>query len=48
VIFGAFGIALPKFSSVIHFATSFVDSSACAEVSKRLSELRTPFPASIR
>jgi hypothetical protein len=29
-IFGALRIALSKFSSVIHFDTSFVDSSACA------------------
>ena len=31
VIFGALGIAVLKFSSVIHFETSFVDSSACSE-----------------
>ena len=39
VIFGALGIAVSKFSSVIHFATTFVDSSACSDVSKRPSEL---------
>ena len=48
VIFGAFGIAVLKFSSVIHFATTLVDSSACSGVSKRPSELSTPLPASIR
>jgi hypothetical protein len=48
VIFGAFGIAALKFSSLIHFATTFVDSSACSDVSKRPNELRTPLPASIR
>jgi len=45
VIFGALGIAVARFSSVIHFETSFVDSSACSGVSKRPSELRTPLPA---
>jgi len=48
VIFGALGIAVLKFSSVIHLETTFVDSPACSEVSKRPSELRTPLPASIR
>ena len=48
MIFGAFGIALPKFSSLIQFVTSLVDSSACEEVSKRLIELRMPLSASMR
>src|SRR4029077_16961280 len=48
VILGAFGIAVPRFSSVIHFATNLLDSSACSEVSKRPTELMTPLPASIR
>ena len=48
VIFGAFGIAEAKFSSVIHFSTSFVDASACSDVSKRPSELRMPLSASMR
>ena len=42
MIFGAFGIALVKLSSVIQFVTNFVDPSACSGVSKRLSELTTP------
>ena len=48
VIFGALGSAVVKFSSVIHFETSFVDSPACSDVSKRPSELRTPLSASMR
>jgi hypothetical protein len=48
VILGAFGIALSKFSSLIHFATTLVDPSACSEVSKRLSEVWTPLSGSIR
>ena len=47
VIFGAFGITVLKFSSVIHFETTFVDSPACSDVWKRPSELRTPLSASI-
>jgi hypothetical protein len=48
VIFGGFGITELKFSSLIHFVTSALDSSACSEVSKRPNELTTPLPASIR
>ena len=42
------GNAVLKFSSVIHFATTLVDSSACSGVSNKPSELSTPLPPSIR
>src|SRR5439155_2038700 len=48
VIFGAFGSALSSFSSLTQLDARRVDSSACAEVSKRLTEVMTPLPASIR
>jgi len=41
-------MSLSSFSSRIHVATIFVDSLACSGVSKRLSELKMPLPASIR
>src|SRR5205823_5656318 len=48
VIFGAFGSALSSFSSRTQMDARRVDSSACADVSKRLTEVITPLPASIR
>src|SRR6266536_5412325 len=48
VIFGAFGSALSSFSSRTQLDARRVDSSACADVSKRLTEVITPLPASIR
>jgi hypothetical protein len=48
VIFGAFGTAVSSFSSRSQLATTRLDSSACAEVSKKLMELMTPSPASMR
>src|SRR5213595_4221374 len=47
VIFGAFGSALSSFSSRTQVDARRVDSSACADVSKRLTEVMTPLPASI-
>ena len=41
-------VLLAAYISVIHFATTFVEASACSEVSKRPSELRMPLPASMR
>src|SRR5438876_1499096 len=48
VIFGAFGSAPSSFSSRTQLDARRVDSSACADVSKRLTEVMTPSPASIR
>src|SRR5438045_6239347 len=48
VIFGAFGSALSSFSSRTQPDARRVDSSACADVSKRLTEVITSLPASIR
>src|SRR5947207_2650617 len=48
VIFGAFGSALSSFSSRTQLDARRVDSSACADVSKRLTEVMTPLPASIK
>jgi hypothetical protein len=48
VIFGGFGTAVSSFSSRSQLATTRVDSSACADVSKKLTELMTPSPASMR
>jgi hypothetical protein len=48
VIFGGLGISVLKISSLIHFVTRVLDSSACSAVSKRPNELRTPLSASIR
>jgi hypothetical protein len=48
VTLGALGITVLNCSSVIHCDTSFPDSSACSEVSKRPSELRTPSLSSSR
>jgi hypothetical protein len=48
VILGSLGIIVSSFSSRIHVATNFVDSFPCSGVSKRVSELKMPLPASIR
>jgi hypothetical protein len=48
LIFGAFGTRVSSFSSRSQLATTRLDSSACAEVSKKLTELMTPSPASMR
>jgi hypothetical protein len=47
-IFGSFGTRVSSFSSRSQSATTRLDSSACAEVSKKLTELMTPSPASMR
>jgi hypothetical protein len=44
VIFGAFGSALSSFSSRTQLDATRVDSSACADVSKRLIEVMTSLP----
>jgi hypothetical protein len=48
LIFGAFGTRVSSFSSRSQLATTRLDSSACADVSKKLTELMTPSPASMR
>jgi hypothetical protein len=48
VTFGAFGTRVSSFSSRSQLATTRLDSSACAGVSKKLTELMTPSPVSIR
>jgi hypothetical protein len=48
VIFGGLGTRVSSFSSRSQLATTRVDSSACADVSKKLTELMTPSPASMR
>jgi hypothetical protein len=48
VILGSFGIIVLRFSSRIQVVTIFVESVPCSGVSKRLSELKTLLPASIR
>jgi hypothetical protein len=45
--FGGFGSAVSSFSSRTQLDATRVDSSACAEVSKKPTELMTPLPASI-
>ena len=47
VILGSLGIIASSFSSRIQLATIFADSLVCSGVSKMLSELKTPLPASI-
>src|SRR5215211_9527293 len=46
VIFGELGSAVSSFSSRTQLDATRVDSSACAEVSKKPTELMTPLPAS--
>ena len=48
VIFGAFGSAFSSFSSRTQLDAMRVDSSACADVSKKPTEVMTPLPASMR
>ena len=45
---GGFGISFSRFSSCVHSAATRVESSAWLEVSKRLIDLTTPSPASVR
>ena len=47
VIFGLFGSAVSSFSSRTQLDATRVDSSACAAVSKKPTEVMTPSPASI-
>src|SRR5581483_6075240 len=48
VIRGSFGSAAARSCARIQTAARRVDASACAELSKRLTDVRTPAPASIR
>ena len=48
VIFGVFGSAPSSLCSRTYCAVSWVDSCACAELSKSFIEVRTPLPASIK